>query len=125
MRGNKYIRKAKEFFEFAKKEIEKSKRNDKQHLAVDGCEKAWLATVLATKGLFVKKGTKKEKELPKNFRGLLYFLHKYGTKEMEKTLGYLRTMLHSEGFYNQHINYELIETAFEELEDYVRTIEKI
>ncbi len=123
MNQNSYIKKAKEFFELAKKEIEESKKNGNQHIAVDGCEKAWLSAVLATKGLLLKKGVKEE--LPQNFRGLSYSLHKYGTRELEKTLKYLRTDLHSEGFYNQHIDYDIIDIAFEELENYIKTIEKL
>jgi len=124
MRENGYIKKAKKFLELAKKEIEKSKKNGKLNIAVDGCEKAWLAVVLATKGLFAKNGVKNEK-LPQNFRGLSFFLKKYGNKEMIKTFNYLRNILHSEGFYNQFIDYDLISLAFEDLENYIKTIEKL
>ena len=124
MRENGYIKKAKAFLELAKKEIKKSKKNGDQHIAVDGCEKAWLAVVLATNGLFFKKGVE-EKKLPQNHRGRMYLLKKYGNREMIKTYDHLKDLLNSEGFYNQFIDYDLINLAFEDLENYIKTIENL
>ena len=118
---NGYIKEAKRFFELARKEIEESKKNGNQSLAVDGCAKAWLAVDLTTKGLFKKYNEK----IPQNYRGKLYFLKKYGTREMRKTFRSLRDIFHIDGYYEQIIDYDNIEEAFEDLEDYIKTIEKM
>ena len=115
-------KKAKEFFELAKKEIEESKKNGNPNIAVDGSAKAWLAVDLATKALFKKKGVEK---IPKTYRGMLYLLQKFGTKELRKNFGYLRDVFHIDGYYEQIIDYIRFKEAFENLEDYIKTIEKL
>ena len=122
MRQNGYIKKAKEFLGLAKKEIEESKKNGKQNIAVDSCAKAYLALDLATKGLFQKSGVS---PIPKTYRGLLYFLPKYASKNLIRIFGNVRDTLHIDGYYEQIINYDRIALAFEDLEKYIKTIEKM
>ena len=124
MRQNGYIKKAKEFFELAKKEIEESKKNGKQNIAVDGCTKGYLALDLATKGLFLKKGVSKER-IPKTYRGLLYFLQTYADKDLRRIFKSVRATLHIDGYYEQIIEYPIIKEAFEDLEEYIKIIEKL
>ena len=121
---NGYIKKAKEFLKLAKKEIEESKKNGNQSLAVDGCAKAYLALDLATKGLFYKKGVAKNK-IPKSYRGLRYLLQKYGDDRIIKGFFFIRDVLHIDGYYEQIINYPIIDKALKGLEEYIKTIEKI
>ena len=122
MRENGYIKKAKKFLELAKKEIEKSKKNSDPHIAVDGCAKGYLALDLATKGLFQKKGVK---QIPKSYRGTRYLLQKYADKNLIRIFGNVRDILHIDGYYEQIINYNTITLAFEDLENYIKTIENL
>jgi len=121
---NGYIKKAEEYYKIALRDIKRSKKRKDEKLAVNGCGKAYLALDLATKGLFQKKGVAPAR-MPKSFRGLRYFLQRYGTRAIRKDFDHVRDVLHINGYYEQIVEYETIMEAMEDLGDYIKTVESL
>ncbi len=118
-----YIKEAKRYYEIALKELKEASENGKIELAVNGCDKGWLSTVLATNALFIKKGEPEEK-LPETHRGRRYLLTKYGTKELRTVFYKARDVLHIDGFYDRLIDYKVISETMEDIKEYIDKIEK-
>ncbi len=117
---DKYIKEANEYYELAIKELEEASKNGSDAIAVDGCSKGWLALVLATNALFVKRG---EKKIPRTYRGRVYLLGKYGTRELRRIFDKARLVLHVDGYYERFIDYERIFETMEDVKDYIEKIE--
>jgi len=118
-----YLSRAKKYLALAKKGISYAKKNGKIEYAVNGCDKGWLATVLAVNALFIKKGLEPRK-LPKTHCGRDHFLIKYGTKELRRIFGRARSILHIRGFYDLDVDYNVIENVLDDVNEFIKIIEK-
>lgn len=118
---NKYITEAKQYYKVAVDELAEASKNGKIKLAVDGCEKAWLALNLALKEMFVKKGVK-GKELPRTYRGIVYFLVKYGDRETRNLFDEARNVLHINGFYDRMVIFERVDEVLLDIKEFIDTM---
>ncbi len=116
-----YIKKAETFYKEAVKELKEAKSKKNEVKARDACGKAWLAIDNASKALFVKSGIK-EKELPKNYRGVNYLLGKFATRELRRIYDASYGKIHIAGYYNGDIDYNLLEERFEDVKEYISGI---
>lgn len=117
----KLIKEAEDIFEESKRELSESIEKNDEIKGRDACSKAWLATIIATRAFFVKNKVKM-KELPKTYRGVRYFLEKFGSIEFKKNFYTLRQILHIDAYYDGLIDFEKIPTYFEIVNDYIETI---
>ena len=117
-----YIEKAKRYYKIGLDEIDKSKGNGEIEYAVDGCEKGWLAIVLATNALFLSKGIKEDK-LPNTHRGRRFFLSKYGTRNLRRIFSASYGTLHIDAFYDQLIDFKEIAETMDDVKKYIDTVE--
>ncbi|MCK4352082.1 hypothetical protein KAW65_01610 [candidate division WOR-3 bacterium] len=126
---NKYIKEAKRYYQIALKEIEESSKNGNPahnlcagEMAVDGCEKGWLSLNLAIKAMFLKKGAG-ENKLPKDYRGMRFFLKKYGDRDSRKMFNSAFRILHIDGFWERDVDYGEAFTVLEDVKEYIKKIE--
>lgn len=119
---DKYIKEARKYYQIAVDEIKEVQKDGKVELAVDGCDKGWLALNLALKVMFIQKGVKEE-ELPKTYRGTRYLLIKYGDRELRKLFNSARDVLHIDGFWDRDVVFERVEEVLEDIEEYMGKIE--
>lgn len=120
--SNKYIEEAKEYYRIALEELAEASKNGKSELAVDGCEKGWLSFNLALKAMFVLKGVEEEK-LPKGYRGVYFFLKKYGDRKLRRIYGSAYGRLHIRGFWERDPDYEEDMEVLEDIKEYIEQIE--
>lgn len=117
----KLIKEAENIFEESKRELAESIEKNDEIKGRDACSKAWLATIVATKAFFIKKGVKR-KNLPKTYRGIRYFLGRFADMEFRKDFDSLRSRLHIDAYYDGLIDFEELPLYFEIVNDYLETI---
>lgn len=118
-----YLKEAKKYYNIALQELAESKENAELELAVDACDKGWLALNLALKGMFVLNGVN-PKHLPKSYRGTSYFLKKYGTRELRKLVNSAYGRLHIQGFWERDIDYEMIEEVIDDVKNFIDSLDE-
>lgn len=123
-KAENYIQEAKDHYDTALKRLEESKRDGDESKAADACAKGWLAVILVTDMLFLKKG-EKEENLPKTYRGRVFFLKKYGDRELRRIFDRSRNVLHIDGYYDRLIDYERIFESLDDVQEYIQKIEEI
>ena len=120
---NKYIVEAKKYYQIALEESEKSKANGKIEYAVDVCDKAWLSLNLAIKAMFIQKEVK-EQELPKAYRGVSFFLKKYGDRKLRRIYDSAYGRLHIQGFWERDVDFDRVKEVMEDVKQYIDEIEQ-
>jgi hypothetical protein len=116
---NRYFEKAVEFFDMAREEFERAVRERDIKVVQDGCGKAWLSIIEATKGFLLSKGVKEE-QMPRTYRGIRFMLGKYAGKEIRNTFRFTFGVIHVEGYYDGIIEFEEIPEIVAMVEDYLK-----
>ncbi|MBW8060782.1 MAG: hypothetical protein FVQ78_10830 [Solirubrobacterales bacterium] len=119
---------ADDFFAIARKEYAVGKKKKLDKSIRQGAEKAWNASVQATKALAIKiKG-----KIPRSYNAQRQFLYELRKHNQNKINGYLLTAfkgfasrLHGECFYHGEYDFQDLEQDFEEVKHYIDEIKKM
>lgn len=82
----------------------------------NACGKLWLSMVELVYEKLTEKGVAEEK-LPKNYRGLRYFLQRYETRDFRKLFGAFYGDIHIAGYYNGELPPADFKEYLEEMEE--------
>jgi hypothetical protein len=125
---NGYIENAKRFYEEARKEFERGKRENDMIRIRDASEKAWNAMVQATNGLFENKGSPIPATHRERRRGLDELTMADGTLKvlgLRDRFAARSESLHEKCFYEGYCPIALLEEDFEKVKGYIEDIERI
>jgi len=117
-----HLKEAADLIKFARKELNRAKKENNLTLARQVSEKGYLALLRVVDALLVKKGVSGD-ELPKGERGRRYFLGKHADKEFRKNYAILRHDLHIDGFHEGILEFKEIRESLEDLQELVREME--
>ena len=125
---NHLIKEAEGFLSLAQKEYKKGKKNSNDKIIRQGAEKAWNATVQATKALAAKTG----KPIPRSYNSLKLLLKETEKKNNRTLNGYPLMLaflsfargLHGECFYHGEYELDELDNDFEEVINFIDIIKE-
>ena len=88
----------------------------------NSCGKGWLAVVEAINAHFLNQGVA-ESELPDKERGRRFFVSRYMSREMRRNYNDLWKTFHVDGYYEGIVEFDEMHDRFEELEEFIQSIE--
>ena len=88
----------------------------------NSCGKGWLAVVEAINAHFLNQGVP-ESELPDKERGRRFFVSRYMSRELRRSYNDLWKTFHVDGYYEGIVEFDEMPERFEELEEFIDTIE--
>ncbi len=127
---NHLIEEAEGFLSIAQKEYEKGKKSSNDKIIRQGAEKAWNASVQATKALAAISG----KSIPRSFNAQLQFLRQFEKRKINGLNGYpllsrmfksFASSMHGECFYHGEYNLPELNTDFEDVKQYIEIIKNL
>lgn len=121
---NGYLKEARRILKLAQKEYCLAKETKNEMKARQSAEKGYLCLLKTVNALFVKKGIKEDK-VPKVEKGRIYFLSKYGDREIRGTYHKLRHSFHIDAFHEGIIYFKDLDERFEDLRELVKRVEEI
>ena len=89
----------------------------------NSCGKGWLAALEATNCYFLMQGVP-ESELPENDRGRYYFAGRLMGRDLRRAYIEMRQTFHIFGYYEGIVEFDDMPRYFDELEEYIRDIER-
>ena len=88
----------------------------------NSCGKGWLAVVEAINAHLMNQGVP-ESELPDKERGMRFFVSRYMSRELRRSYNDLWKTFHVDGYYEGIVEFDEMPERFEELEEFIDTIE--
>lgn len=108
----------------ARAEFDRAKQSRDELNLAQAAEKAWLATVEATKAYLRAKGIT-EGKLPEGQRAEFHLLRKLGGAGLGRTYAYVGAILHSRTFYQGVVDWKLSAEALGQAEGFVSRVQSL
>lgn len=114
-----YLKEAKRIFRHAKREYESARVKRNKMKARQAAEKGYLCLMKLTNALFIEKGVT-EDNLPRNERGRIHFLKRYGDRDVRRKYQAIRHSFHIDAFYDEIVDFKILEESFDDLEGLIK-----